>query len=180
MSTSLRTRIIRLAHQNPELRPHLLPLLREAGRRIKTIGYLTGDGMAFLKKVLARYPGVSVGTSPGSEVLRNRGRFNIDTFQYSDSITMDFGMPARYEQEDAYIIPDLKRRGKIPNSVQTVDELNEIQAQKEKAIRHEALVEAPTWFKANGATDVRTEESNTALGGPTIFLTAYFPKEWVR
>lgn len=29
--TALRSRLIRLAHQNPELRPQLLPLLREAG-----------------------------------------------------------------------------------------------------------------------------------------------------
>ena len=30
MDNSLRHRIIRLAHENPELRPHLLPLVREA------------------------------------------------------------------------------------------------------------------------------------------------------
>lgn len=29
--TNLRSKVIRLAHANPELRPHLLPLLKEAG-----------------------------------------------------------------------------------------------------------------------------------------------------
>ena len=29
--SDLRTRVIRLAHQNPQLRPHLLPLLKQAG-----------------------------------------------------------------------------------------------------------------------------------------------------
>lgn len=28
---NLRSRVIRLAHENPDLRPHLLPLLKEAG-----------------------------------------------------------------------------------------------------------------------------------------------------
>lgn len=32
MSDSLRSKVIRLAHQNPELRPHLLPLLKEAAK----------------------------------------------------------------------------------------------------------------------------------------------------
>jgi hypothetical protein len=31
MSSNLRSKIIRLAHQNPELRPHLLHLLKDAG-----------------------------------------------------------------------------------------------------------------------------------------------------
>lgn len=31
MSSTLRSKVIRLAHANPELRPHLLPLLKEAG-----------------------------------------------------------------------------------------------------------------------------------------------------
>ena len=32
MSDNLRSKVIRLAHQNPSLRPHLLPLLKTAGR----------------------------------------------------------------------------------------------------------------------------------------------------
>ena len=32
MSNSLRSKVIRLAHANPALRPHLLPLLKTAGR----------------------------------------------------------------------------------------------------------------------------------------------------
>lgn len=34
----LRSQIIRLAHQSPELRPHLLPLLKTAGREGKMVG----------------------------------------------------------------------------------------------------------------------------------------------
>jgi hypothetical protein len=34
MST-LRSKVIRLAHENPELRPHLLPLLKEAAGTVK-------------------------------------------------------------------------------------------------------------------------------------------------
>lgn len=32
MAQNLRTKLIRLAHQNPELRPHLLPLLAKQGK----------------------------------------------------------------------------------------------------------------------------------------------------
>lgn len=41
MSNSLRSKVIRLAHANPALRPHLLPLLKTAGA---TDGVLIGDG----------------------------------------------------------------------------------------------------------------------------------------
>ena len=36
--TKLRSSIIRLAHTNPELRPHLLPLLKEAGSTLTLSG----------------------------------------------------------------------------------------------------------------------------------------------
>ena len=32
--TDLRSKLIRLAHQNPELRPHILPLLKTAGESV--------------------------------------------------------------------------------------------------------------------------------------------------
>lgn len=38
MSDSLRSKVIRLAHQNPALRPHLLPLLKTAGMDGKMVG----------------------------------------------------------------------------------------------------------------------------------------------
>lgn len=54
MSDTLRTKVIRLAHTNPALRPHLLPLLKEAASpadRKKKIAAIfkrfkgVGDGM---------------------------------------------------------------------------------------------------------------------------------------
>jgi hypothetical protein len=41
--SSLRSKVIRLAHANPELRPHLLPLLKEAGEEGVTSGRTWGD-----------------------------------------------------------------------------------------------------------------------------------------
>lgn len=54
MSNTLRSKVIRLAHQNPELRPHLLPLLKTAGAdpvqfRKNPIGYeVTANGDRYL------------------------------------------------------------------------------------------------------------------------------------
>jgi hypothetical protein len=45
MSNDLRSRTIRLAHANPELRPHLLPLLKVAGQP----DYLPKGGMDSFK-----------------------------------------------------------------------------------------------------------------------------------
>ncbi len=41
--SSLRSKVIRLAHANPELRPHLLPLLKDAGEDGVTSGRTWGD-----------------------------------------------------------------------------------------------------------------------------------------
>lgn len=43
MSNTLLSKVIRLAHQNPELRPHLLPLLKSAsGRYFQYLNSLNG------------------------------------------------------------------------------------------------------------------------------------------
>jgi hypothetical protein len=39
---TLRSKLIRLAHQNPALRPHLLPILKEAGISTQMETYLKG------------------------------------------------------------------------------------------------------------------------------------------
>ena len=178
--SNLRSAIIRLAAAREDLRPHLLPLLREGAGRVRTVGNLTADGLRFLKDVLRRYPTASIGNTPGEEALRNRGRFQIDNFQYSDTISVVFPLPAMYGPGDEELIPDLKRRGKIPDSVQTVEDLNNFQEIKANVTRNEANKTAPQWLRACGATSVKTEEENTALRGSVIFLTAHFPKEWVR
>ena len=41
---ALRSKVIRLAHQNPELRPHLLPLLKEAASKTVKIWEVIYDG----------------------------------------------------------------------------------------------------------------------------------------
>ena len=46
MSNNLRSSVIRLAHSNPELRPHLLPLLTKVAGQPD---YLPKDGMASFK-----------------------------------------------------------------------------------------------------------------------------------
>jgi hypothetical protein len=44
MSDNLRSKIIRLAHQQPALRPHLLPLLKEAASKTVKIWEVIYDG----------------------------------------------------------------------------------------------------------------------------------------
>ena len=61
MSDTLRSKVIRLAHANPSLRPHLLPLLKTAAWPI--------DVQKFLADELKKVPGVRVKTSPGKLVV---------------------------------------------------------------------------------------------------------------
>lgn len=45
MSNSLRSKVIRLAHTNPDLRPHLLPLLKEAAKdKVPVLHITEGTG----------------------------------------------------------------------------------------------------------------------------------------
>ena len=61
MSDTLRSKVIRLAHANPALRPHLLPLLKTAAWPI--------DVQKFRADELKKVPGVRVKTSPGKLVV---------------------------------------------------------------------------------------------------------------
>lgn len=73
--TTLRSKVIRLAHANPELRPHLLPLLKEAGGTpdAKATAKQVAEALA---KVFGGAPDVSddfldVGAGYRSEALRS-------------------------------------------------------------------------------------------------------------
>lgn len=54
--TTLRTKIIRLAHQNPALRPHLLPLLKEAALKVASKKPLYGHDKMDNAYVVDDYP----------------------------------------------------------------------------------------------------------------------------
>ena len=54
--TTLRTKIIRLAHQNPALRPHLLPLLKEAALKVASKKPLYGHDKMDNACVVDDYP----------------------------------------------------------------------------------------------------------------------------
>lgn len=58
--TTLRSKLIHLAHAKPDVRPHVLPLLKQAGKKVtKDIRhpfYEAGDSISILKDAVAGDP----------------------------------------------------------------------------------------------------------------------------
>ena len=97
--SDLRTRVIRLAHENPSLRPHLLPLLKEAA----------SPAMA-----LARQLGIP---SSGSElvgsnkvVFNRKGPAALKVFAAVEQAIMDAGW--KRTVADSFSVPDGSSTGK--------------------------------------------------------------------
>ena len=108
MSDTLRSKVIRLAHANPALRPHLLPLLKTAA-----MDATKAKGLAMLTDALKATPGLSVRTS-GTKMVVSAGKLNPEVksieFDWSgDGMEIPFVMTLKNGMEgwgwDAYRTP---------------------------------------------------------------------------
>lgn len=108
MSDNLRSKVIRLAHQQPSLRPHLLPLLKTAA-----MDATKAKGLAMLTDALKATPGLSVRTS-GTKMVVSAGKLNPEVksieFNWSgDGMEIPFVMTLKNGMKgwgwDAYRTP---------------------------------------------------------------------------
>ena len=74
---SLRSKIIRLAHQKPELRDHLLPLVtKKSDLKVSAKTVREGGKIGFLRPRTGRYSYAKVEKIDGDRVFLNEGGWN--------------------------------------------------------------------------------------------------------
>jgi hypothetical protein len=101
MSNTLRSKVIRLAHQNPELRPHLLPLLKEGAEKypkykfyvvhkktgLVVAGNSTKNDAEDTRKDLP-LPAKDLSVKPQAAVMKDQGVESADEIEWATKTTL--------------------------------------------------------------------------------------------